>query len=250
MKSTSTLQPPDVNAITVNQQMATIDWQPIVQGLRELGYARVPALLSREHCSYLIGLYDRTDLYRKTVNMARYRFGAGEYRYFSYPLPDIVANLREALYPRLVPVANDWNYLLRIDRQFPATHHELQEQCRTAGQLLPTPLILQYHSGGFNTLHQDLYGDVYFPMQAVFLLSDADRDFSGGEFVLMEHLPRAQSKATVIRMQIGDALVFTTRFRPVKGTKGYYRVNVKHGISEVHQGTRYSMGIIFHDAIS
>lgn len=240
----------DADLISLNKRLNRIDWHSVTHGLRERGFARVPSLLSPEHCSDLIGIYDRTDLYRKTVNMARYRFGAGEYRYFRYPLPEIIGNLREALYPHLVSVANDWNRALRIDRQFPEAYGVLQEQCKAAGQLLPTPLILKYREGGYNTLHQDLYGDVYFPIQVVFLLSDQERDFSGGEFVLIEQLPRAQSRANVIRLQLGDALIFTTRFRPVRGTKGYYRVNVKHGISEVHQGTRYSMGIIFHDAIS
>lgn len=227
-----------------------LDWQQISVAMHEKGYAVVPSFLSAEQCHALIDLYDLPDRYRKKVVMERYRFGLGEYKYWDYPLPDMVQHLRENFYPRLAPIANSWMQSLRIDTQFPATLHELQTQCHDAGQMKPTPLILKYGEGGFNTLHQDLYGDVYFPIQIACFLSQPGRDYEGGEFVLTQQTPRAQSKAIVLTPQQGDMIVFTTNFRPVKGARGYFRVNMKHGVSEVHNGERYTMGIIFHDAMS
>ncbi|PCJ82514.1 MAG: prolyl 4-hydroxylase subunit alpha [Bacteroidetes bacterium] len=234
----------------VKTKLAATDWQSIATSLNEKGYAIIPKLVSDEQCTELIENYRVENLYRKTVVMERYRFGLGEYKYFDYPLPEIIQLIRESSYPKLVPIANLWMKVLKIDTIFPETHQELQRQCHASNQLKPTPLILKYGKGGFNTLHQDLYGDVYFPLQTVLFLNEPDLDFTGGEFVLTQQTPRAQSKAMVLKPKKGDMLIFTTNFRPVKGTKGYYRVNMKHGVSELHSGERYTMGIIFHDAIS
>ena len=235
---------------TVIERLAASDWQQVAEGLHTKGFAHIPGLLRNEECHQLIGDYHHQELFRKTVIMERYRFGAGEYKYFSYPLPALIQQLREALYPELAPVANRWMAALGIDRHFPAQHTGLLELCRNNGQQLPAALILKYGQGGFNTLHQDLYGDVYFPMQAVLFLNEPGKDYTGGEFVLTEQVPRAQSKAIVLKPGKGDVLVFTTNFRPVKGSKGYYRAAMKHGVSEVGSGERYTVGIIFHDAHS
>lgn len=220
----------------------------MLQKLRDNGHARLRALLTAGECDQLVSLYPSASSFRKTIIMERYRFGIGEYRYFQYPLPVLVAQLRSELYPPLASIANEWNRTLGLQADFPSTHEELLTQCRAAGQSLPTPLVLKYEAGGYNTLHQDIYGEVFFPMQVVFLLNDPGRDFQGGEFILTEQLPRAQSRATVVHLDRGDALIFTTRYRPVRGRNGFYRVNVKHGVSTVHQGIRYAMGIIFHEA--
>jgi hypothetical protein len=180
--------------------------------------------------------------------MERYRFGLGEYKYFNYPLPGIIEKLRQDIYPKLAPIANNWMRILNIDKQYPATLPELLEQCHQHHQTRATPLILKYGKGGYNTLHQDLYGDIYFPMQLVLFLDEPGTDYEGGEFVLIEQKPRAQSRAIVLKPHKGDMLIFTTNFRPVKGSKGYYRVNMKHGVSEVTSGQRHTLGIIFHDA--
>lgn len=182
--------------------------------------------------------------------MERYRFGLGEYKYYNYPLPDLIQKIRETIYPKLAPIANSWMKVLKIPTIFPDTHQELQELCHTNGQLKPTVLILKYGKGGYNTLHQDLYGDIFFPIQVVLFLNEPDVDYTGGEFVLTQQIPRAQSKAIVLKPKKGDMLIFTTNFRPEKGNKGYYRVNMKHGVSEIHKGERHTLGIIFHDAIS
>jgi len=172
----------------------------------------------------------------------------GEYKYYQYPLPNIVQSLRESIYPQLAPIANNWMSVLNIDKQFPLRLNELLELCHAQGQQRPTPLILKYGKGGYNTLHQDLYGEVYFPMQLVLFLNEPNDDYNGDEFVLIEQRPRAQSKAIVLQPAKGDMLIFTTNFRPVQGSKGYYRVNMKHGVSEVTAGARHTLGIIFHDA--
>ena len=182
--------------------------------------------------------------------MSRYRFGQGEYKYFRYPLPSLVQTIREEIYLKLAPVANRWMEVLNTDQVFPATHHELQTRCRNHQQTKPTPLILRYEGGGYNTLHQDLYGEVFFPIQLVLFLSEPNNDYTGGEFVLVEQRPRAQSKAIVLLPKQGDMLLFATRYRPVRGARGFYRVSIKHGVSEVKGGERYTLGIIFHDAIS
>ncbi|GAA3634237.1 2OG-Fe(II) oxygenase [Flavivirga jejuensis] len=231
-------------------RIEAIDWNEIATNMHEKGYAILPKLIFEKQCKELINLYDEPIGYRKTVVMERYRFGLGEYKYFDYPLPKTIQTLREQIYPKLAPVANLWMKVLKIDKQFPNTFNELQELCHKNNQLKPTPLILKYSKGGFNTLHQDLYGDVYFPIQTVLFLNEPDVDFEGGEFVLTQQTPRAQSKAIVLKPKKGDMLIFTTNFRPVKGKRGYYRVNIKHGVSELYHGERHTLGIIFHDAIS
>jgi uncharacterized protein len=246
----NTVTPSPTAPILLKDRILAVDWIRHTQQLSDLGYTIIPGLLTDEECREMIGLYGDPRHFRKTVNMARHRFGIGEYKYFRYDLPSILQTVRTYFYPPLSDIANAWNRMLHIDHLYPSTHEELIDKCRVAGQLLPTALILKYESGGYNTLHQDLYGDVYFPMQTVFLLNNPDVDFSGGEFVLVEQVPRAQSRAIVLRLGKGDSLIFTTRFRPEKGSRGYYRVQVRHGVSDVHQGNRYSMGVIFHDATS
>ncbi|WP_153800851.1 2OG-Fe(II) oxygenase [Foetidibacter luteolus] len=235
---------------SIEERIAAINWPQVTGMLHNTGYALVNGMLSHEECDALKACYSNDSLYRKTVNMQRHRFGAGEYRYFNYPLPLLVKTLREGIYPYLAPVANKWVDELNIPNRFPATLKELQALCERKEQTKPTVLILKYSQGGHNTLHQDLYGDVFFPMQVVILLSESEKDYQGGEFVLVQQTPRAQSKATVLKPGKGDMLVFTTNFRPVKGARGYYRVNMKHGVSEVLSGERYAAGIIFHDAQS
>ncbi|MBO9658593.1 MAG: 2OG-Fe(II) oxygenase [Chitinophagaceae bacterium] len=235
---------------SLQQRISNADWMAIASQLNEQGYAHVQSILSHEECDQLKMEYDSDALYRKTVIMERYRFGKGEYRYFRYPLPDTVRVLRSELYPFLSPIANKWMDVLNTGVRFPSTLNELKSSCDEEQQTLPTPLILRYGKGGFNTMHQDLYGKVFFPMQAVFVLDQPLTDFEGGEFVLLEQIPRAQSKAIVLNPSKGDMVIFTTQFRPAKGSKGFYRVNMKHGVSEVRSGTRHSLGIIFHDATS
>ena len=232
----------------MKEKMDRTDWAAVAAELHENGYAVVPGLLGPLECTALTVGYTDPQLYRKTISMERYRFGAGEYKYFRYPLPPLIQQIREYVYPRLAPVANRWMQVLNITRVYPPTHAELLEECRQAGQDKPTVLILQYGQGGHNTLHQDLYGDLFFPFQLVLFLSQPGHDHTGGEFVLVEQRPRAQSKPIVLRPGKGDMLIFTTNFRPVHGSKGYYRVNMKHGVSEVKDGHRYTLGIIFHDA--
>jgi hypothetical protein len=226
----------------------TMNWQQHSLDLNESGYTIIPSVLSPEECQHIAGFYEDDQLYRNTINMKRYRFGDGEYKYFSYPLPPAIQTLREEFYKPLSLIANEWMQNLSIDKSFPRTHKELIDQCRMQDQTRPTPLILHYTPGGFNTLHQDLYGEVYFPFQVVFTLTQHGRDHEGGELVLVEQIPRAQSKAAVLKPNQGDAVIFTTNFRPVKGARGYYRANMKHGVSEVKSGERYALGIIFHDA--
>ena len=234
--------------MNIKERIDMLNWSGITEDLNERGYACASQILTNDECSELVSQYNNNALYRKTINMERYRFGLGEYKYFQYPLPGIVQQLRENVYPKLAPVANNWMRALNIDTQFPGSLPELLELCRSQGQTRPTPLILQYGRGGYNTVHQDLYGDVYFPMQLVVFLNEPDEDYEGGEFVLIEQRPRAQSKAIVLKPSKGDMLMFTTNFRPVKGTKGYYRANMKHGVSELASGERHTLGIIFHDA--
>jgi uncharacterized protein len=228
--------------------IAELDWKHILQQLDATGYSVVPSVLSKQICEELKNLYAQNEIYRSTINMQRYRFGKGEYKYFSYPLPTIVQKLRATWYPPLSQLANEWMQRLSIDTRFPDNHNELIEKCHQKNQTRPTPLILRYETGGYNCLHQDLYGDVYFPFQIVFVLSEPKRDFDGGEFVLVEQLPRAQSKAEIVSLQQGDALIFTTNFRPMQGARGYYKAKMKHGISPLRTGVRYALGIIFHDA--
>ena len=236
--------------MSLNHQICQLDWQHICHTLNEKGYVLVPDFLSESQCGSLIKRYDNISEFRKTVDMKRYRFGLGEYKYWNYPQPDVVQCLREGLYPHLVPVANTWMRSLNIDRVFPSLLTSLKKLCDEAGQSKPTPLILKYPQGGYNTLHQDLYGEVYFPIQAAIVLSQKGKDYQGGEFVMTRQVPRVQSQAIVLTPERGDMIIFTTNFKPEKGVRGYYRVNMKHGISEVLSGERYAMGIIFHDATS
>lgn len=228
--------------------MTVRDWHEKYDSLNEKGFTILPDVLSEEKCAELIRMYDEQSRFRSIISMQRYRFGKGEYRYLNYPLPSVIQSLRENLYEGLAPLANDWMQKLSIDIQYPTHHADFIEQCHAKNQHRPTPLILQYEKGGFNTLHQDLYGEVYFPFQVVFVLTQDGIDHTGGELVLTEQVPRAQSKAEVIRPKRGDGIVITTNFRPMKGTRGYYRSNMRHGVSEVKSGKRYALGIIFHDA--
>lgn len=232
------------------ERIESVDWAAITKAMHTDGYALIPRLLSEKECEDLIANYNDPAAYRKTVAMERYRFGSGEYKYFSYPLPELIQTIRTVIYPKLAPMANTWFRELNMDMQFPSEHAEFLRQCHESGQEKATPLILKYGKGGFNTLHQDLYGAVYFPIQLVFLLNEPDKDFSGGEFVMTQQIPRAQSKVTVIRQNKGDGVLFPTNFRPEKGIKCYCRVKMKHGVSEIKSGERHTLGIIFHDAAS
>ena len=205
-------------------------------------------LLSREECREIASLYPEEHRFRSRIVMSRHGFGRGEYKYFAYPLPPLIEGFRTALYPRLAPIANHWNELMRIEVRYPAEHAEFLKVCHRAGQTRPTPLLLQYAAGDYNCLHQDLYGDLAFPLQVAILLSEPGRDHTGGEFVLTEQRPRMQSRPEVVPLRQGDGALFAVHHRPVIGTKGAYRVNLRHGVSRVRSGRRHTLGIIFHDA--
>ena len=230
------------------KDILAMNWQAITNNLNQKGYSVIDRVLSEPECKHLSGLYADDYLYRNIVNMQRYRFGLGEYKYFNYPLPPTIQMLREIFYAPLARIANEWMQKLDLNVQFPANHQDFILECEARSQSRPTPLMLRYEAGGFNTLHQDMYGEIYFPFQVVLVLTQAGRDHEGGEFVLTEQIPRAQSKVKVLQPNQGDAVIFTTNFRPVQGTKGYYKAKMKHGVSEVKTGIRYSLGIIFHDA--
>ena len=229
-------------------RLDALDWASLEQQLDERGHAIIRALLSPQTCERLSALYPQTEPFRLQVVMARHGFGRGEYKYFRYPLPTTIERLRNALYPRLVPLANRWYERMSLPARFPATHAELLQRCRDAGQLRPTPLLLQYGPQDYNCLHQDLYGELVFPLQVAILLSAPGRDFTGGEFVLTEQRPRMQSRPYVVDLQQGDALIFAVNQRPVRGTRGDYRVTMRHGVSRLRSGNRHTLGIIFHDA--
>lgn len=212
------------------------------------GYFQISKLISKSTCEDLIQLYNTPDHFRKTINMSRYRFGEGEYKYLKYPLPDLICELRQALYSKIYPLANNWQKMLGLKYEYPSNLQEFLDQCHNHGQVRSTPLILKYEKGCYNTLHQDLYGSVYFPMQVILSLNDPVYDYSGGHLVLTEQRPRAQSKAIVVNPGLGDAVIIPTQYRPLKGKNRYYKVNMKHGVSEVISGTRYTLGIIFHDS--
>jgi hypothetical protein len=237
--------------LAAEQRVDALDWAAAEESLCARGYAVTAALLTAQECAELVALYNHEKEFRSHIVMERYRFGIGDYKYFENPLPPVVASLRIAAYPHLATIANRWAQALgergaRV--RYPLEHAEFLKLCHQAGQNKPTPLMLHYEAGGYNCLHQDLYGEVSFPLQMVFLLGQEGRDWQGGEFILVEQQPRAQSKAEVVRGNQGQAIIFTTRCRPVKGARGYYRVNLKHAVSRVHRGTRYTLGIIFHDA--
>ncbi len=225
-----------------------IDWNPIERDLDRYGCALAPGLLAPHECDALAALYPQEPLFRSRVVMRRHGFGSGEYKYFRYPLPPIVDSLRTSLYPQLAPIANRWSERLRSDVRYPNRHAEFLERCHAAGQLYPTPLILEYSEGDYNCLHQDLYGQHVFPLQVAVLLSDPAHDFTGGEFVMTEQRPRMQSRAEVVPLGKGDAVVFAVDSRPVQGARGTYRVKLRHGVSRLRSGRRHTLGIIFHDA--
>ena len=226
-----------------------LDWEALEQQLDQDGCTIIRSLLSHETRDEISALYASAEPFRSQVIMARHGFGRGEYKYFRYPLPDMVARLRCALYPRLVPIANRWYEHMDLPTRFPETHEAFLERCHAAGQERPTPLLLQYGPQDYNCLHQDLYGEHVFPLQVAILLSEPDDDFTGGEFVLTEQRPRMQSRPQVIGLKKGDALIFAVNQRPVKGVRGYYRVTLRHGVSRLHSGKRHTLGIIFHDAL-
>lgn len=228
--------------------MMELDWPSLQQELDERGFAKVPVLLGETECEELIHTYDQDAHFRTTIDMARYRFGQGEYRYYESPLPTLVHELREHFYPELSLAANRWNEQLAKDVRYPVQLSEFLDRCHQQGQLRPTPLILKYEAGGYNCLHQDLYGEEFFPFQVVIALNQLGTDYEGGQFLLVEQRPRAQSRGHVITLNRGEALIFPTQYRPVSGTKGFYRSMLRHGVSEITSGTRYTLGVIFHDA--
>jgi hypothetical protein len=232
----------------IGAQIAALDWPAIETALDAHGCATTGPLLTADDCAALAGLYASDVPFRSRVIMARHGFGRGEYKYFSYPLPEIVAAMREALYKPLAAIANRWNEGLGIDTRYPAEHAEYLARCHAAGQTRPTPLLLQYGAGDYNCLHQDLYGEHVFPLQATVLLSRPGEDFVGGEFVLTEQRPRMQSRAEVVPLRQGEAVIFPVHHRPVQGTRGVYRVNMRHGVSRLRDGQRHTLGVIFHDA--
>jgi hypothetical protein len=232
----------------MNATNDSIDWDTTTQTLDHQGYAVVRNLLTGEQCRDLISTYDDDQAFRKTINMRQYRFGEGAYKYLNYPLPPIVHSQRENLYQPLHLIANKWMTQLQTDVRYPPDHRTFIETCHEHHQLKPTPLILRYGPGGHNTLHQDMYGEIFFPLQVVVMLSQHQLDYTGGSFVMTQQVPRAQSSVMVEQPDRGDAILFTSNFRPIKGTRGYYRATMKHGVSKVTSGTRYALGIIFHDA--
>ncbi len=238
----------EIPADTDVDRVSTFDWTRISQDLDEHGNAVLPELLSAEECEALASLYPKDEPFRSRVVMQRHGFGKGEYKYFRYPLPRIIADLRTSLYSHLQAVANRWNELMDITVRYPQMHSDFIERCHRAGQSRPTPLLLQYEAGDFNCLHQDLYGQHVFPIQVTILLSEPGRDFMGGEFVLTEQRPRMQSRPEVVPLRKGDAVAFAVHYRPVQGKRGPYRVNFRHGVSRLRSGHRYTLGIIFHDA--
>ncbi|MBC7946039.1 MAG: 2OG-Fe(II) oxygenase [Burkholderiales bacterium] len=238
----------DVHGKDVTERVSSIDWERVSQDLDAQGSALIERLITPAECESLAALYPLDDNFRSRVVMARHGFGRGEYKYFNYPLPEIIAELRTTIYPRLAPIANRWNTAMGIDVRFPQKHADFIARCHAAGQTKPTPLLLQYGAGDYNCLHQDLYGEHVFPLQLTILLAEPERDFTGGEFVMTEQRPRMQSRPEVVPLRQGDAVVFAVHHRPVQGTRGVYRVNLRHGVSRVRSGRRHTVGIIFHDA--
>ena len=233
---------------SMSHRVRELDWERLSADLDSGGNAVIEGLLTVAECRELAGLYPEKGPFRSRVIMGRHGFGRGEYQYFAYPLPAAVTELRTAIYPHLAPIANRWNEQMGIDVSFPADHGEFLTRCHQAGQQRPTPLLLQYQAGDFNCLHQDLYGEHVFPLQVAALLSQPGKDFTGGEFVLTEQRPRMQSRPEVVPLAQGDAVIFAVHHRPVQGTRGVYRVNLRHGVSRLRSGHRHTLGIIFHDA--
>ena len=235
-------------AASMAGRVDVIDWERVTQDLDARGSAAVERLLTRTECEALAALYPVAGLFRSRVVMARHGFGSGEYQYFCYPLPEIVDTLRASLYPHLAPLANRWNVAMGLPASYPRQHVEYLARCHAAGQRRPTPLLLRYGPGDYNCLHQDLYGELHFPLQLTILRSEPRRDFTGGEFVITEQRPRMQSRAEVVRLDQGDAVVFAVNHRPVRGARGVYRVKLRHGVSRLRSGQRHTLGIIFHEA--
>ncbi len=234
--------------MTLKKRIENLDWPTLEQSLWDRGYAKTPSLLTPAECNKLIALYGKDEKFRSRTDMARYRFGVGEYKYFADPLPPLVQQLREQMYPRLAPIANRWMEALRISEQYPPTLTDFLAYCREHGQTRPTPLLLYYEAEGYNCMHQDLYGAVAFPLQLTFFLSCREEDYTGGEFLLVEQRPRAQSRGEAITTGQGEMLIFTTRYRPALGKRGYHRVQVRHGVSTITSGSRFTLGVIFHNA--
>ncbi|MGH7323756.1 MAG: 2OG-Fe(II) oxygenase [Candidatus Rokuibacteriota bacterium] len=234
--------------MTLAARLEQLDWAAIERSLGDWGYAKTPPLLAPEECAALIALYPDDARFRSRIDMERYRFGVGDYKYFAEPLPPLVTELRTRLYPPLAAIANRWEAAFGSRRRFPSDLARLVEICRRAGQTKPTPLLLHYEAGGYNCLHQDLYGDVAFPLQVTGFLSRRGLDYEGGEFLLMEQRPRAQSRGEAIQTEQGEVVIFTTRWRPVAGARGHFRATMRHGVSRVLRGSRYTLGIIFHNA--
>jgi hypothetical protein len=243
-----TSKPITNTAPTIEQRVARLPWPELQKSLSSSGFAVTPRILTDAECDEIAALYPRDELFRSHVIMERLRFGRGDYKYFAAPLPQLIVELRTHAYPHLAEVANAWAEQLDASQRFPATHDEFLQQCHGAGQKRPTPLLLHYEREGYNCLHQDIYGDMAFPLQMVIPLGQQGQEWQGGEFVLVEQRPRAQSAVEVLTPDKGCAIFFTTRYRPVSGARGFYRVNIKHGVARVGSGTRYSLGIIFHDA--
>ncbi|AWP27302.1 hypothetical protein PVOR_20349 [Paenibacillus vortex V453] len=233
---------------SLQERISGLHWEGIQGALDEQGYAVIPKLLLPEECTEIINTYSEEERFRNTIDMARHRFGVGEYKYYQAPLPGLLQQLREGFYPELALTANRWLTQLGSEERYPGTLAEFLEMCHSQGQGRSTPLILKYEKGGYNCLHQDLYGDEFFPFQVVFVLNEKEVDYAGGEFLLVEQRPRAQSRGHVITLEQGAGLIFPTNHRPVQGTRGYYRTTLRHGVSTITAGTRYSLGIIFHDA--
>lgn len=236
------------DAANMDSRIASLDWRTVANELNESGNGLLKEVLTSSECEALASLYGSDEHFRSRVVMARHGFGRGEYKYFRYPLPKLLQQLRTALYDRLAPIANQWNHAMGIDTRYPDKHADFIDRCHKAGQVRPTPLLLQYGPEDYNCLHQDLYGEHVFPIQVAFLLSEPGRDFTGGEFVLTEQRPRMQSRPEVVPLRRGDAVAFAVHHRPVQGTRGFYRVNMRHGVSRLRSGRRYTVGIIFHDA--
>lgn len=230
------------------ERITALDWHLIQQSLNEQGYAKIPSILDQAQCHEIINTYEHNNNFRNTIEMGRYRFGIGEYKYYQAPLPNLIAQLRNGFYPLLAQTANHWLAQLGRDAIYPDTLAHFLDQCHQLGQVRSTPLILKYEAGGYNCLHQDLYGEVFFPFQVVFALNQKEKDYTGGEFLLLEQRPRAQSRGQVITLEQGAGLIFPTNHRPVSGSRGYYKTTIRHGVSTIISGTRYSLGIIFHDA--
>ena len=242
------MMPTPATIKSIDERVEAVPWNEVTRDLDAEGHAVIKGLLLPSECDEVRSLYQNEKIFRSHIVMERHGFGRGEYRYFSYPLPELITTMRTSLYPRLVEVANRWNEAMGINVRYPSTHAEYIQRCHSAGQDKPTPLILKYEAGDYNCLHQDLYGEHVFPLQVAVLLSEPDRDFTGGEFVMTEQRPRMQSRPAVVSLRKGDGVVFAVHHRPVQGRKSVYRVNLRHGVSRLRSGSRYTLGIIFHDA--